>query len=825
MPSRFELPHIDISAFRTDSPYQGSSSGGDGAIRSREEHGQRLQNELNAALELADAVRPTDERLPETKGTHIEVELRRGTKADILERKTKGIRPGAVKATEDNERTVALYVPDSARAVLQEILHDYTDGALTEGGKPRRAGSIEPIEAFRQARLETFWTDQPEALPQASHDEIWWALWCVPDAEARLEEACARLDLRIASRDRRLYFPETTVLPVFGMRAAIELLLFMTGDIDELRRASDNPTFFTDEVRGDQREWVEDLATRITWPHSTAPAVCVLDTGVNRAHMLIEPALSETDQHSVDSSWGVDDHHSDGHGTAMAGMSLHGDLTAQLSDESERVLEHRLESVKLLPPAGFDPNDPQSYGAITQAAIALPEIAAPERTRVYCMAVSNHDVSGSIPSAWSAAVDQAAAGVMTGDEETAPKRLLVLSTGNIAPSIDTAQIFPQDDYPAEDPAQAWNALTVGGYTELTDITEQGYEDWTPMVDTGELSPHTRTSVTWPQSRSPFKPELVLEAGNRAVSPSGSEALTMASLSLLSTGKEVDRLPLIPFEATSAATSQVARMAARLTAAHPDSWPETIRALMVHSAEWTEPMTREFERSGRYGDHYGLVRKYGYGVPDFDRANASAQNDLALIAQSRIQPFRLEGQRKFNECHYYDLPLPVRVLEQMNNEIVQLKITLSYFVEPNPGLSANVDPQRYQSHGLRFDLRRKGETHTDFKKGVNASERENPRASWTRPPDDNRWLLGPKSVSAGSLHCDVWTGPAVELLGRDSICVYPVVGWWRERARAEYCNKETRYSLVVTIKTPDVDIDLYTPIQTMIQVGSDIETEI
>jgi hypothetical protein len=38
--------------------------------------------------------------------------------------------------------------------------------------------------------------------------------------------------------------------------------------------------------------------------------------------------------------------------------------------------------------------------------------------------------------------------------------------------------------------------------------------------------------------------------------------------------------------------------------------------------------------------------------------------------------------------------------------VEMKVTLSYFIDPNPGLSANLDAQRYQSHGLRFDHQRR-----------------------------------------------------------------------------------------------------------------------
>ena len=824
MPSRFDLPHIDISALAGSQRYMGSGSAGSGAIRIREEHGRRLQEELNAAFAAADEDRPVDDRLPPVQGTYLEVELYRGTKPDVLERKRDGIRPGAVKASDQNERTVALYVPDNARTALQQILADYTSGPLTERENPPNRATIGPIESFRRARLQTFWTDAPEMLPTNPQDTIWWAVWCRPDAERRIEDVCARLDIRAAGRDRRLFFPEATVIPVLAPRSAVELMLFMTGDIDELRRASDSPAFFTDDVRGDQSDWANDFAERITWPGLDAPAVCLFDTGVNRGHPLIEPALAPNDLQSIYAEWGSDDHDEGGHGTAMAGIALHGDLTPRLADQSEPLMGHRVESVKVLPPTAFDPNDPHSYGVVAQSAVSLSEIASPERRRGFCMAVTNRGVSGDIASTWSAAIDQAAVGQMVGDDDDSPKRLFVISTGNVPPEIDVARVQPQESFPAEDPSQAWNALTVGGYTELIDISDAGYDGWSPLVEAGDTSPHGRFSVRWPQGRAPFKPEVVLEAGNRALSPAGTEILTVDSLCVLSTGRDVDRLPLVPFQATSAATAEAARMAVRLAAAHPDYWPETIRALIVHSAQWTEPMLRAFEYSAGKRDNYALVRKYGYGVPDFERANASALNHLALVAQTEIQPFRHDG-RKFNECHYYRLPLPNDVLEQLDNQLVELKITLSYFVEPNPGFSANVDPQRYQSHGLRFDLRRKGETAQTFRERVNAAERDDPRVGAGSSSDDSRWVIGPQGVSSGSLHCDVWKGPAVDLLGRDMLCVKPVNGWWRQRSSIDVCNKRTRYALIVTMSTPDIDVDLYTPVLASLEIPAEIDTSI
>lgn len=819
MATRFTLPHIDISAFVTSADYSGQGDGGSSATRIRQEHGSRLLNELNAAFEAADSSRVLDDRLPPPTGSYVEVELRRGTNPDGLVRKTQGIKPTAVQDSA-GVRLVALFVPDHARVALMAILEDYRAGQLTPKGQPPKAATVGPIEAFRRARLETLWTDDVAALPVDPQHQMWWAVWTERGNEGALEDVCERLGLRAAGIDRRLYFPEAAVVPVWATRAAIELMMFATGVIGELRRATDNPVFFMEHVRETQHEWSDDLANRIEWPGAEVPAVCLLDTGVNRAHALLEPAISPTDLHAYDTEWGTDDH--DSHGTAMAGLALHGDLVAQLADTEVRTLRHRLESVKLLPPHGADENNPNSYGSITQAAVALPEITAPERFRIYCMAITNEGVSGAHPTTWSAAIDQAAAGTMVGDDDGTPQRLFVLSTGNTVPVMRMAEWAGQDAYPAEDPSQAWNTLTIGGYTDFSTVTDPGYEDWCPLAQVGELSPHSRTSVGWLPGRSPFKPELVLEAGNRAVSPGRNDILTVDSLCLLSTGRDVGRLPLVPFDGTSAATAQAARIAARIAADHPEYWPEMIRALMVHSGDYTEHMRSELDAQPGLRERYALVRRFGYGVPDFERATASARDQVALVAQSEIQPFRMQGKRKFNECHYYQLPLPTAVLEQLGNELIDLKVTLSYFVDPNPGFSANVDPQRYQSFGLRFDLRRKGETVDSFKRRVNVSERENPRIGGARHPDDNHWLLGPDSISAGSLHCDTWSGPAIDLLGRDRLCIKPVGGWWRDRARPEVVNRMARYALVVTLKGRRVDIDLHTPISIAVQPPIEID---
>ncbi len=818
----FDKPHIDITPRVLTRPYQASRQniGGGAAPRVRAQHGARLQAEMQAAFLEADAIRPQDDRLERPEGVFLEVDLRRGTNpVDTLERKRDKVRPGAVSTTEDNEVRVALFVPDDARPVVERIVAEYLNGDVNARGEPPRKNKVEPIEAIRRARLETFWTDDPETLPLEPQDEIWWEVWCYAELANKVRDAAQNINCIVAEEHYWLRFPESIVIPIHATRVTIELLLFASAGISELRRASASPTFFIEADHEEQSQWTENLAERVIWPAGDAPAVCLLDTGVNRAHILLEPAVSADDLLTVKADWGTAD--DAGHGTGMAGLALLGDLAPRLEDLSEINLRHRVESVKILPPNGFPPNNPKSFGSITQSAASLAEINKPARKRVFCLAVTNDNVSGARATTWSSAIDQVAVGKMAGDEEDAPSRLLVVSAGNAPSEIDVNNILPADQLPIEDPSQAWNALSVGGYTNKTDISDEGYDGWTAMATAGDLSPFTRTSVTWPQSRTAFKPDVVMEAGNRAISPAGAEALNLDSLALLTTGENVDTQPLIPFTATSAAAAQCARLATQLSAAYPEMWPETIRALIVHSAEWTPKMLQELEDAGRMTARHPLLRRFGHGVPDLSRAMASANNHLALIAQNEITPFKVEnGQKKFSDCHFYKLPWPKDVLEDLGEQDVRLKLTLSYFVEPNPGRFASIDAQRYQSFGLRFDLKRRSESEDDFLKRTNPMERDDPLGPGPPGGDNSGWKFGPNSISAGSLHSDEWVGPAVTLAARDIVCVKPVIGWWRQSARN--CRRSGRYALVVTLSAPNIEVDLHTPIQLAVENQVDIE---
>lgn len=391
--------------------------------------------------------------------------------------------------------------------------------------------------------------------------------------------------------------------------------------------------------------------------------------------------------------------------------------------------------------------------------------------------------------------------------------MIVLSAGNTDPYF--RRYYPDSNLTESihDPGQAWNALTIGAHTELDTVDQQNYPGWVPIAPKGDLSPSSTTSMVW-QEQWPTKPDLCLEGGNQAIDPTNGEADYVDELQLLTTHRSFDNRPLTVTGDTSAAAALASRMAAIVSSEYSNLWAETVRALLVHSADWTPAMTLGKEKWAlSRSDAKGLLRRVGYGVPSLERAKWSARNQLTLIAQETLQPFTKKGSRYVTkDMHVHELPWPKQALEELGETLVVLRVTLSYFVEPNPAERGWKRRHRYASHGLRFDVRTPLESTDDFKKRLSTAVRADDEDQEDMTSgDQDKWLLGTVLRHKGSVHSDQWQGTAEELAARSVVGVYPVVGWWRESPGYGRWNKSTRYSLVVSIEAPEVDVDLYTPV--------------
>jgi len=328
-------------------------------------------------------------------------------------------------------------------------------------------------------------------------------------------------------------------------------------------------------------------------------------------------------------------------------------------------------------------------------------------------------------------------------------------------------------------------------------------------------------LVWDRKKWPHKPDIVFEGGNISKSPDGFIG-NHEDLEILTTHHNVTERQFSTIHGTSSATANAAWMAAQIQAAYPQAWPETIRGLMIHSAQWTDAMKRQFEINlNRKTDVANLLRTCGYGVPDYNRSISCANNSLTLIAQEYIQPFDKKDSGSgycTKDMHIHELPWPQEVLIGLGETPVELRVTLSYFIEPGPGEIGWKDRYRYSSHALRFDVNSSNENRQDFLARLNNTARDEEYDRNIAPDSrSDRWLIGKNNRKFGSIHSDSWQGTAAEIATCNLVGVYPVIGWWRERHHIQRWNKRARYSLIVSLHTPEETIDLYTPIAVQLKI--------
>ena len=305
-----------------------------------------------------------------------------------LENRKSGIRLLNVHEDEENDIVKAtVYIPAGKENFFLKKVETYAS-KQTSKGKPKNNDLLRSIDDIKIAMLDSFWVGKTETMP--GDIPVWCEIWLRYDfknnteawreSEESILSICSKHKIHID--EKHIIFPERIIKLVYANAEQLKLLIATCPYIAEIRRAQEANTFFTELSNSEQKEWIDELLQRTTYTNGNV-TICLLDTGVTASHPLLAQVINLDHVQSVNSVWGVGDHQ--GHGTEMAGIALYNNLKDALLGKTKIEMPQKIESVKILPPTGG--NNPDLYGAITEQAVSLAEIANPFVHRVICMAV------------------------------------------------------------------------------------------------------------------------------------------------------------------------------------------------------------------------------------------------------------------------------------------------------------------------------------------------------------------------------------------------------------------------------------------------------
>ena len=742
-------------------------------------HGDALRRQYESHVEAA--IQRLERRhaaqLPCAEGIYLDMELK-GKNPPL--QSLDGVRGARLmnvsRCTDDEDTSVAaIYLPKTKRTWLTQKLDNYQE-PVGEGEKPRHQPLINSIERITDATIRSLFPDKEEYDQLPRGQETTFELWLDVTEEERIEDAKHVLPLLGISlaQPEALRFEHVTIFLVNATKEALSDIPYSLDDVEAIRRYYNPAELLSDDAEA--REWEQLILDDVVTNLPDSPVfVGVLDQGVNNGHPLLQPYLPDVRRATVLPHTTVS--HDGDHGTGMAGLVEYGDLAEFMGRRGHLEINHGLVSVKIV---SSQPNDKHLYGKITEDAIATSEQMGAQIT---CMAVTeDHERNNGTPSSWSAAIDNALY------NQGRCNRLMVVSAGNTNPLDVDARDYTTSlvNSSIQSPGQSQNAIVVGAYTQRRVCQHAGFA---PIAPPNGVSPYTRTSWLW--RRNLVKPDILMEGGNLGThGVLGNTSLP--ELSLVTTCADFNQEPLMEFNATSAATALAARLAARIQVANPELSALSVRALMAHSARWTDEMQA-------LGDKPLDIMKYcGYGVPDERAAMMSSDTHATYIVENELIPFNDDGS--YRQMHFYSLPWPKELLEQMNDETVRLRVTLSYYIEPSPSFKSDFAKYRYASAGLTFDVKTPSETQEQFI----ARKNKQRQVAESSNNDTDRWSIGIQLRRNSTLQSDWFECTARELAECNEIGVYPQNGWWKFRKIAHVHNR-IKYSLVVSIETSETEI--------------------
>ncbi len=562
-----------------------------------------------------------------------------------------------------------------------------------------------------------------------------------------------------------------------------------------------------------------ETAPEILTPESSAPAVCVIDSGIQEGHVWLAPAIDSLSSACFLPGRGAhevqDEYPNGGHGTRVAGVVLYpsgiprGEPVRPVAFiQNARVLDERNQIPTDLSPAKYLEKVVSHFKA------------SAKRTRIF-----NHSVAGNVPcplrrmTAWATKIDE-----LSHEQDI----LVIQASGNL--EMRTAvenrpgvfeHLQAGREYPdyleasasrLANPAQSLQALTVGSIS----------------ADTWE-SQDKRSFGSFQNAPSAFsraglgiwrviKPDVVEIGGDYARSVTGVLPPTIAEQTALELLRAAgDGGPAVARDnvGTSFAAPKIAHLAAHLQRLFPDSPTLLYRGLIAHSARWPAGA----ENTGWKVDR--ILKLMGYGLPSLARATQNAPHRATFVTADATM---IRNQ----ELHMYSVIIPAELRSLGRDVSVRIDVTLSYSSKPRRTRSSRrgylATWLDWRSSGLR-------EPAESFQKrmvkGEEVPDRKYGQFRWCLHYSTQHGDASETHRGNGTLQKDWASVPADELPEEFAIAVRAHKGWDHRDGfgGAKYC-------LIVSFEADDIHLPVYTRlsaanarIETEIELGTQINLEL
>lgn len=680
--------------------------------------------------------------------------------------------------SQENKEIVLLFATDEAMSVFEKRLATY--GST---GKVTRKELIEATQFF------DLWTAEDrkgevlrrEGLPTTETFILDVELWPLENREERE----SMLSAFKAKENEYTFSILDTISNNFLTIARCRCNKQAFDKLSRYRdvRTIDLPPRYTPKYSILQTD-IEDLPVPKT-PSNDAPRVAILDSGVTSGHPLLAPAVGDT--RSYINGLGTDDQN--GHGTAVAGITLYGDI--QSAVESKTFTPH----FWILSGRILDGNNEYDETFIeNQIEKAVREFNQEYKCRVFNLSIgdANRPYTGGKAGSFPMILDNLAYELGV---------LFIVSAGNLSKEhiLDKMKRGGKKEYPKYllsessilEPANAINAITVGSIARYDQSRSSGRylndPNYQPVAPRDSVSPFSRIGLGIADC---IKPELVAYGGNLGYDQRGGVLQEHGLGELTFNHNFVEGKLLSEKCGTSFATSFITHLAGRLLSDENVNNKSVLllRALLIGQANL---QTLSFPESLSDDER---VKMAGYGRVDEEYLYKSGEEIVVLYNSDKINN---------DKNHFYEIPLPQDFLTGYRKR--EITVTLSYF--------SPVKNTRVNYRGIRMFYKFvKGESLNKITQMFDKATPKNQFKNIKEVGSSQNRNITAKARSKGTVQSSTWTLKQPDKKSKYFVVVTRNDHPWGEKIS----NEQEEYALTIVIRDREQSQPrLYTQIKSLI----------